>query len=91
MKDVMVCLRVGGLLFPCSSRCGAWRNWNGEGDSVVGALYVGLVAVNVRTTTTEVARHNHEHKESDDGNCTSKNGDAKCDEWVFHGLRLFDI
>ena len=49
------------------SWCGVWSKWDVEGNSVVGTLHGGLVAVDIRTTTTEVTSHRFEHDEADDG------------------------
>ena len=47
--------------------CCVSSEWDVEGNSVVRALHGGLVAVDVRTTTTEVTSHRFEHDEADDG------------------------
>ena len=65
--------------------CGVWCEWDVEGNSVVGALHGGLVAVYVRTAAAEVTSHRFEHDEANDDNCAAEDGQTECDEWVFHG------
>ena len=62
-SELMIGLRL--------SWCGVSSEWDVEGNSVVGALHGGLVAVYVRTAAAEVARHRLEHDEADEGHCAA--------------------